>query len=111
MCSSDLPRVRIKRLGSFTERDVTLARVRLDGGVVGLGPERTQLVFSLDDGLDVRGSTGEHEGRQGDAASGGGDRSEHHTRAVTAVDRRGDDGYDGLGEHVAVSQQGLHRSP
>lgn len=49
------PRVQCKRLGSFTERDVSLSRVRLDGGVLGLGPDRTQLVFSLGDGLEADG--------------------------------------------------------
>ncbi len=49
------PLVQCKRLGSFTERDVSLSRIRLDGGVLGLGPDRTQLVFSLSDGLEVDG--------------------------------------------------------
>ncbi|MFN0092396.1 MAG: hypothetical protein ACKVWR_19360 [Acidimicrobiales bacterium] len=50
------PAVEVKRLGTFTEREVSISRVRLNGGVLGLGPDRTQLVFSLTDGLEVQGA-------------------------------------------------------
>ena len=36
--------------------ELAISRIRLRGGVYGLGPDRTQLVFSLDDGLEVDGT-------------------------------------------------------
>jgi len=53
----DDPAVQVRRLGTFTEREVTISRVRFDGGVLGLGPDRTQLLFTLGDGLDAGGTT------------------------------------------------------
>jgi hypothetical protein len=46
----------VKNLGSFTERDVTIAAIRFDSDAkIELGPERTHLVFSTAGTLDVDG--------------------------------------------------------
>lgn len=56
--TEDDPGVEIKRLGTFTERDASIAKVRWSStGTFGLAPDRTQLVVSLGDGMEIEAKT------------------------------------------------------